>query len=117
MKLGSLDGGLGEGGVVVALAAGDVGEGGRAGDLLEVDGRVVGVLEPVEAPVAAGAQGGGHVGRVALGAAADAAVLLAREGLPVLGAAAVEEADAAAGHQEVEVVVAQVAARVGALHD
>lgn len=112
-----LHGGSGEGPVVAALAAGDGGEGGGAGDLLEGDAGVVGIEEPVEAPVAAGAQGGGHGGGVAVGAAGDAAVLGARQRLAELAAAAVEGADAAAGHQQVELVAAQIAARVGALHD
>ncbi|KAH8168092.1 hypothetical protein CIB48_g129 [Xylaria polymorpha] len=112
-----LDRGLGEGAVVVAPAVRDGGKLGRASDLLEVDVGVVRVLEPVEAPVAAVAEGRGHVAGVALAAAADAAVLLARQGLTELAPAAVEEAHAAAGHQQVEVVVAEVAARVGALHD
>lgn len=83
---------------LVPLAARLLHELGRAGHLLEVHGRVVGAAEPVEAPEAAGLEGLGEA--LALVAGGDAAILLApalRGGSPLAGAA-VEEADAAAGH-------------------
>lgn len=61
--------------VAVASAAGLGRDGRRAGDLLEVDVRVVGALEPVEAPVAPGLERLGEV--VAVGARTDAAVAVA----------------------------------------
>ena len=61
-----LDRRRGEGAVVVARAARDGRELGRTRHLLEGDAWVVGVLEPVEAPVAALAQDLGHAGAVAL---------------------------------------------------
>jgi hypothetical protein len=88
-----------------------------ASDLLELHIRVVAVLEEVKAPVAPSLQLLGE--RIALRARGDAAVLLA----PAVGwraelvSAGVEQPDAAAGHGEVEVVLAEVAARVGRLHD
>lgn len=100
--------------VVVAAAVGAGDDLARALDLLKVEVGVVGVLEPVEAPLAAGLELGRERG--ALGPAGDAAVLRARQRPAVLARAAVEEADAAARHHQVEVVRAQVAARVGRLH-
>lgn len=46
--------------IVGALAAGDLGEFGGAGDAVEVDGGDAGVLEPVEAELAAGDQRAGQ---------------------------------------------------------
>jgi len=71
---------------------------GRALDLLERDGRIVGTAEPVEAPVTTGLEVLGET--VALAAAADAAVPLAPSvgrGTVLVGAR-VEHADTATGH-------------------
>ena len=66
-----------------ADAAGLCREGGRAGNLLERDARVVGAPEPVEAPVAARLERGRKL--VAVGARRDTAVALA----PAVGRRAV----------------------------
>jgi len=88
-----------------------------ASDLSEVNIRVVGALEPVEAPVAAGLEGGGEAVARRLGG--DTAVLLAPAGggSAKLAGAGVEDANAAAGHGNIEVVVAEIAASVGGLDD
>ena len=86
----------------------------RTLNLLKVEIGIVGIVEPVKAPEAAVLEGLGHA--LALVAGADAAVL--RAGDPaVLGRAAVEEADAATGHEDVELVIGDVAAGVGRLDD
>lgn len=89
----------------------------RARNLLERNIRVVSALEPVEAPVAARLELLGEA--VALRARRNPAILLSPavwRRAPLVGAR-VEHADAAAGHREIEVVLAQIAARVGGLHD
>jgi len=102
--------------VVVALAAGAGNKFGRALDALEGEVRVVGVQEPVEAPVAAGLEGIGEA--VALAARRDTAVTLAGQ-TAELGSATIEETNATTGNVQVEVVVAKVTARAGRLdnHD
>jgi hypothetical protein len=100
--------------VVVAAASGASDELGWALDLTEAEARVVGVLEPVEAPVAAGLEGVGEP--IALVAGRDAAVALAGQ-TAELGSASVEDADAAAGDVEIEVVAAKITASAGGLDD
>ncbi|KFY84265.1 hypothetical protein V500_09447 [Pseudogymnoascus sp. VKM F-4518 (FW-2643)] len=93
----------------------------RTRDALEGDGRVVGVLEPVEAPVAPGFEGRGE--GVALAPRGDAAVLGAPPGggRAVLGGAGVEDAEAAAGHlggvSGGVLILAKVTTRIRRLHD
>ena len=103
-----------EHGIVITLASRDVSQRRGALDLLEGEVWVIGVLEPVEAPLAAVLEQLGE--RVALVAGADTAVSLSSQTAP-LGGAAVEDADAAAGDLDVEVVVGEVATGVGRLDD
>jgi hypothetical protein len=84
--------------IIRTHAARLIGDSQRTRDALEGDTRVVGPLEPVEAPVAAGFEGFGE--GVAAAARGDAAVLRTppgRGGAVLLGAA-VEDAEAAARH-------------------
>jgi hypothetical protein len=81
-----------ESAVVVADAAGDCDDLLGALDLLELNVGVVGVLEPVKAPLATILEKFGH--GVALGAGRDTAISLSREELAKLGGAAVEDAKA-----------------------
>lgn len=104
----------GELGVIVTLAAGARGELRWALDLLEGEVRVVGVLEPVEAPLAAGLESSRE--GVALAAGADTAVLSAWQATE-LALAPVKEADAAAWHVDVEVIGAKITTGTGRLDD
>lgn len=83
-------------------------------NLLEGELRIVGVLEPVEAPLAAGLERGRK--GVALAAGADTAVLGAGE-TAKLPFATVKQADASAGHVEVEMVGAKITTSTGRLDD
>lgn len=100
-----------------ANAAGDVGQRLGAGDLLPVDGRVVGALEPVaEAELAARLE---LLGQLRAGVAAETAVLSSPtggRGAPLVGAG-VEDTDAAAGDGKVELALTDVGAGVGGLDD
>ena len=98
-------------------AAGLVGQSFGASNLLERNAWVIRVLEPIEPPLATWLE----LLREAftLGAGGDTAVLLA----PSVGwrtelcSAGVENAYATTRNSEIEVVVSQVAASVGGLHD
>jgi len=86
-------------------------------NLLECDIWVVGVLEPVESPVAACLELLGET--VAIRARGDTAVLLAptlRRSTP-LGSAGIEDTHTTTGHGKIEVVLSEVTAGVGGLHD
>lgn len=89
----------------------------RAGNLLERNIRIIRTAKPIESPVAASLQllreG------IALGFRRNTTVLRSPAvgwRAPLVGAGVVQ-ADAAAGHGEVEVVLAEIAARVGSLDD
>lgn len=98
-------------------AAGLVGQSFGASNLLERNAWVISVLEPIEPPLATWLE----LLREAftLGAGRDTAVLLA----PSVGwrtelcSAGVENAYATTRYSKIEVVVSQVAASVGGLHD
>lgn len=100
--------------IVTASAARDGGDLGRALNLLEVEVRVVRIGKPVKPPEASLLEGLGHL--LALFARAHPTILGPGD-TAVLRGAAVEEADAAAGHEDVEVIVGDVAAGVGGLDD
>lgn len=104
-----------EAGVVVTLASTDVEESLGALDLLKGEVRVVGVLEPVESPVATVLEKLGEA--ITLASRGDTAVLGTAEGLAELRGAAVEDTDTTAGHHEIEVVVAKITSSVGRLDD
>lgn len=100
--------------VVVALAAADVGESLGALDLLKGEVGVVGVLEPVETPVATVLEKLGEL--VAVASGRDTTVLSTAEAAAAeLGGAAVEDTDTTTGHLEIEVVLTEVASGVGGL--
>lgn len=100
--------------VVVADAAADVGESLGALDLLKGEVGVVGVLEPVETPVATVLEKLGEL--VAVASGRDTTVLSTAEAAAAeLGRATVEDTDTTTGHLEIEVVLTEVASGVGGL--
>lgn len=102
--------------VVVADAAADVGESLGALDLLKGEVRVVGVLEPVETPVATVLEELGEL--VAVASGRDTTVLSTAEAAAAeLGGAAIEDTDTTTGHLEIEVVLTEVASGVGGLNN
>jgi hypothetical protein len=104
-----------EAGVVITLASTDVEESLGALNLLKGEVRVVSVLEPVESPVATVLEKLGEA--ITFASGGDTAVLGTAEGLAELRGAAVEDTDTAAGHHEIEVVVAEITSSVGGLDD
>ena len=84
----------------------------RALDLLEGEGRVVGVLEPVEPPLTSWLEGRRE--GIALTNGRDTAVLCPGEPSKLSGAP-VKQTDTSAGHGYVEVIGAKVSTGAGAL--
>lgn len=87
----------------------------RTLDLLKIKGRVVCILEPIEAPETSCLQLGRHL--IALITGAYAAVLGAGKGGTEFLGAAIELTDAAAGNHKIKLIVGDVAAGVGGLDD
>lgn len=87
---------------------------GRALDLLEGEVRVVGVLEPIEAPVASGLETGRERGAFAPGA--DATVLSTGQTAELPGAT-VKETDTTARNVQIKMVGSKICAGAGRLND
>lgn len=102
-------------GVVVTLAAADIEEGLGALDLLKGEVGVVGVLEPVESPMATVLECLGEA--VALASGRDATVLGTTESLAELRSAAVEDSNTSTRHHKIEVVLTEIASGVSGLND